>query len=79
MAAGGLQDIFIAYPILSRHKADALLALKDQATLSVSVDSAEAAAVLASSSSAHNHDLPIPGRNRCRLRALWRSDREGRA
>ena len=59
MAAGGVQDIFVAYPILSKHKADALLSLKDQAALSVSVDSAEAAEVLAASSSAHSYDLPV--------------------
>lgn len=59
MAAGGLKDIFIAYPILSPHKADAFLALKDQAKLSISVDSSDAAEVLARSSAAHDYDLPI--------------------
>lgn len=59
MAAGGLKDIFIAYPIVSRQKADALLALRDQAKLSVSVDSAEAAEVMAKASDTVGYDLPI--------------------
>ncbi len=36
MAEGGLDDIFVAYPILSAQKADVLLALTDKAKLSVS-------------------------------------------
>jgi D-serine deaminase-like pyridoxal phosphate-dependent protein len=59
MAEGGLKDIFIAYPILSSQKADALLALTDDARISVSVDSVEAAECLARSSAAHSYDLPI--------------------
>ncbi|MBB5057905.1 D-serine deaminase-like pyridoxal phosphate-dependent protein [Granulicella aggregans] len=59
MAAGGLKDIFIAYPIVSKQKADALLALKDLAKLSVSVDSFDSAECLASASTAIGYDLPI--------------------
>jgi D-serine deaminase-like pyridoxal phosphate-dependent protein len=59
MAAGGLKDIFIAYPIVSKQKADALLALKDVAKLCVSVDSTEAADCLAKASDAVGYDLPI--------------------
>lgn len=59
MAGGELDDIFVAYPILSAQKADALLALKDKAKLSASVDSLESAECLARSSSAHGYDLPI--------------------
>ena len=59
MSAGGLTDIFVAYPILSAKKADALLALAETSRLSVSVDSFESAECLARSSAAHKHDLPI--------------------
>jgi D-serine deaminase-like pyridoxal phosphate-dependent protein len=59
MAAGGLDDIFVAYPIISKQKADALLALSESARLSVSVDSLEAAECLAQSSDARRYDLPI--------------------
>ena len=59
MAAGGLADIFVAYPIVSPKKADALLALSRTIHLSVSVDSIEAAECLARASAAENYDLPI--------------------
>lgn len=59
MVAGGLKDIFIAYPIVSKQKAEALLSLSDQAKLAVSVDSAEAAECLANASDARGYDLPI--------------------
>lgn len=59
MAVGGLKDIFIAYPIVSQQKATALMRLKDQARLSVSVDSTEAAECLAKASDAVGYDLPI--------------------
>jgi D-serine deaminase-like pyridoxal phosphate-dependent protein len=59
MAAGGLKDIFVAYPIVSKQKADALLTLRDMAKLSVSVDSVESAECLAGASDAVGYDLPI--------------------
>ncbi len=59
MSAGGLKDIFIAYPIVSAKKAETLLALSDTTTLAVSVDSAEAAECLARAAAARNYDLPI--------------------
>jgi D-serine deaminase-like pyridoxal phosphate-dependent protein len=59
MAEGGLTDIFVAYPILSSKKADALLALSHSTRLSASVDSFEAAECLARSSAAHGYDLAI--------------------
>ena len=59
MAQGGIGDIFVAYPIISKQKSDALLALSETTHLSVSVDSIEAAQCLAESSHAHNYDLPV--------------------
>lgn len=59
MAEGGVQDIFVAYPIVSRKKADTLLSLSDRARISVSVDSLEAAQVLASASQDRGYDLSI--------------------
>lgn len=59
MSAAGLRDIFIAYPIVSAQKADALLALSDETRISVSVDSSEAAECLARSSNNRHYDLPI--------------------
>jgi D-serine deaminase-like pyridoxal phosphate-dependent protein len=59
MSAGGLRDIFIAYPIVSPRKADSLLALSDATRISISVDSAEAAECLARAAAARSYDLPI--------------------
>jgi len=59
MSAGGLTDIFVAYPIISAKKADTLLALSATTRLCVSIDSFEAAECLARSSAAHNYDLSI--------------------
>ena len=59
MAAGGLNDILVTYPIISAQKADALLALSDTTRLAVSIDSVEAAECLAKSSHARDYDLPI--------------------
>jgi D-serine deaminase-like pyridoxal phosphate-dependent protein len=59
MSAGGLNDIFIAYPIVSAKKADALLSLSESTRLCVSVDSVEAAECLARASAGRNYDLPI--------------------
>ena len=59
MAAAGLKDIFIAYPIVSEKKAELLLSLTDEANISVSVDSLEAAECLARASHRRDYDLPI--------------------
>lgn len=59
MAQGGLQDIFVAYPILSQVKADRLMGLTDKASVSVSVDSSEAATCLAAAALRRGYDLPI--------------------
>jgi D-serine deaminase-like pyridoxal phosphate-dependent protein len=59
MSAAGLNDIFVAYPILSAKKAAALLSLSESTQLAVSADSFEAAEFLARSSAAHHYDLPI--------------------
>ena len=59
MVASGLKDIFIAYPIVSEQKAEALLSSTDTAKISVSVDSVEAAECLAKASNACGYDLPI--------------------
>lgn len=59
MAAGGLDDIFIAYPIVARQKAEALLALSETTRISVSVDSLEAAECLARAAAARSYRLPI--------------------
>jgi len=59
MAAAGLDDIFIAYPIVAAQKAEHFLSLSDAARLSISVDSIEAAECLAKASDARGYDLPI--------------------
>ena len=59
MSAAGLHDIFIAYPIVSPLKANALLALTDTTHISISVDSTEAVECLARAADAHAYDLPI--------------------
>jgi len=59
MAVAGLDDIFIAYPIVAPHKAEAFLSLCDTTHLSISVDSIEAAQCMAKASDTHGYDLPI--------------------
>lgn len=59
MAEAGLNDIFIAYPIVSSQKADALMKLAPSTTLSVSVDSIEGAECMARSAVEHSSILPI--------------------
>lgn len=59
MSAAGINDIFIAYPIVSSQKAEALIALSESTKLCVSVDSLAAAECLARASVARNYDLPI--------------------
>jgi D-serine deaminase-like pyridoxal phosphate-dependent protein len=59
MAAAGLDDVFIAYPIVVPYKAEAFLALSYTARLSISVDSLEAAECMAKASDARGYDLPI--------------------
>jgi D-serine deaminase-like pyridoxal phosphate-dependent protein len=59
MSAGGLDNIFIAYPIVSPQKADALMQLASTTELSVAVDSVEGAECMARSAAAHNSVLSI--------------------
>jgi D-serine deaminase-like pyridoxal phosphate-dependent protein len=59
MAEAGLDDIFIAYPIVVEEKANHFLSLSDLAKLSISVDSIEAAECLAKASDKRGYDLPI--------------------
>ncbi|HEY8997443.1 MAG TPA: alanine racemase [Edaphobacter sp.] len=60
MSEGGIDDIFIAYPIVSAAKANALVDLMQRGTrISVSLDSVEAAECLSQAAAARGLKMPL--------------------
>lgn len=60
MSEGGIDDILIAYPIVSSAKANALVDLAEKGTrISVSLDSAEAAQCLSQAAAARGLKMPL--------------------
>jgi D-serine deaminase-like pyridoxal phosphate-dependent protein len=59
MAHGGIDNILLAYPIVSDAKAKSLVELAERARISISIDSPESAEVLSRAASATSHRLNV--------------------
>ena len=59
MAAGGIDDIFVAYPVIGREKIERFLALSRQIRIICGVDSIEGASALSDAAAAHGQRAEV--------------------